>query len=291
MVTDRVMRPTAVNLMPGLRDGDGARLAKVLNNEEELANRSGPVLARAPDAAADVSVTAIQTAPETAHGVADQTLEKASTAARPGAAATQALGPGVYGLTFPERVDVKISAVLNKATGRWSPRVLTLTGRFSMQTRLLPGQSEITGPGGNTTSANFCDQATNLSSIGNTLGNTWYVIEAVRRHEAVHAQRFAPALKDAEPTITADIQAVSIPDAPGMKKAAAVAALTADPAFQAEVTKAQQTWLASILVRVAGDHAAGGPTDKAEQKVTEPLRKTICKHAKKKKWPACPACP
>ena len=28
----------------------------------------------------------------------------------------------------------------------------------------------------------------------------------------------------------------------------------------------------------------------AEQTITEPLRKKICEHAKKEKWPACDSC-
>jgi hypothetical protein len=76
-----------------------------------------------------------------------------------------------------------------------------------------------------------------------------------------------------------------------MNKAAAIAAINLDPTFQAAVTGAQALWLAEILTRVAGDHAGGGPTDKAEHKIVDPMVKAICKTAKKKKWPACADCP
>jgi hypothetical protein len=76
-----------------------------------------------------------------------------------------------------------------------------------------------------------------------------------------------------------------------MKKAAAITALQADPAFQAAVTAAQATWLAEILTRVAGDHASGGPADVAEHRVVDPMVKAICKTAKAKKWAACATCP
>jgi len=201
------------------------------------------------------------------------------------------LGGGIYGLTFPESVDVDITAKLDKGAGTWSPEVTKLTGHFSMQTRLLPGQAEITGPSGNTTDANFCDQCTNLQSIGNTAGNTWYMISAVVKHEKVHATRFKPGLTNARTGIVTAVEAATVPDVAGMTKAQAITQLQADATFQAAVTNAQALWLAEILTLVAGDHAAGGPTDKAEQTVTEPMRKKICSHAKKQKWGACAACP
>ena len=67
-------------------------------------------------------------------------------------------------------------------------------GHYSLQARLLPGQSEVTGPGGNTTSANHGDQVTGLTTLGNTVGNNWYMLKAVKKHEAVHEKRFKPGL-------------------------------------------------------------------------------------------------
>jgi len=218
-------------------------------------------------------------------------LAKAGASVAGGAAGSIALPGGVYGLTFPENVVPTISAKLNKAAGTWSPKVSKLRGNYSIQIRLLPGQTEITGPTGNTTQANHCDQATNLASLGNTVGNTWYVLKAVRLHENVHAAHFAKAMKKAEPGITAALEAVTVPTAPKMTAAQAVTALKGDAAYQAAVVNAQALWFAAVLVEVAGDHAAGGPCDKAEKKVAEPMRKKICSFAKKKKWPACAACP
>jgi hypothetical protein len=266
-----------------------------VEGDEEESVESGPAppgsaAAGAAQRATTVEVGVEQVEPAELHAGADRSLRtKASVSVKSGAPASQALGAGDYGLTMEESVEVTIGA---KKTGAvWNPVVKKLVGRYSQQTRLLPGQTEITGPSGNTTQANFCDQATNLASIGNTVGNGWYMIKAVKRHENVHAKHFRPGLKAAEPTITAAIEAVSIPDVAGMKKAAAVTALKADPNFQAQVQAATQTWIAQDNGLLAGDHAAGGPTDKAEQTVTKPMLKKICKHAKKKKWPACAACP
>jgi hypothetical protein len=239
-----------------------------------------------------VSVQVEQTTPDTTTTSVpgpDRVLAKAAASVAAGAAPSQALNPTDYGLTFPESVVPSITAKLD-ATGNWSPTVTALQGRFSMQTRLLPGQSEITGPAGNTTDANHCDQVMNLQSLGNIAGNTWYMIAAVQRHEQVHANHFLPALVKAEPAITASLEAVTVPNTPKMTAAQAVAALKVDPGFKAAVAGAQGLWLASILVEAAGDHTAGGPCDKAEQTVTEPMRKTICDFAAAHKWTACAAC-
>lgn len=217
---------------------------------------------------------------------------KASSQVRSGAAPSNALGPSTYGLTFPERVDVDITAHLDKATGNWSPKVNKVTGHYSLQARLLPGQQEVTGPGGNTSQANFCDQVKELKALGFGAGvATWYMLNAVVKHEKVHASRFEPALKAAKPGIVSSIESITLPNAPGMTKAQAITQFRADPNFQAALVNAQQLWLAEILTRVAGDHAAGGPTDQAEHKVVDPMIKKICNHAKSKKWPNCPACP
>jgi hypothetical protein len=270
--------------------------AKVIGDEEELAKGRPDCGAgcgctrcrsdRATDREVDVVVA--ETAATRDLDASAAGLAKATTSVGAGAAPSQGLGPGVYGLTYPEKVTPTIGAKLDKTAGTWSPKVVALRGTYSLQARLLPGQTQITGPGGNTTQANCCDQATNLQSLGNTAGNGWYVLAAVRRHEQVHAKKFGKALKTAEPAITAALEAVTIPHVKGMTAGKAVKALKADPSYQAAVIAAQSTWLAAVLVEVAGDHA--GPTDAAERTVTEPMRRAICNHAKHHKWPPCPAC-
>ena len=214
---------------------------------------------------------------------------KASTNMTAAAAASIPLGAGTYGLTWPEAVDVKITACRSGAT--WSPGVIKLTGRYSLQIRLLPGQSEVTGPKGNTTAANFCSQVIGLTTLGNTAGNTWYMLKAVKRHEQQHKKHFIPALKKAKKAIVTALEAVTIAHTAGMTKSSAVTALKADAAFQAAVTGAQALWLAEILTLAAADHNPGGVTDKAEHRVVDPMVKAICKTAKAKKWAACASCP
>jgi hypothetical protein len=215
-------------------------------------------------------------------------LMKAATAVSAGAAPSIGLG-GDYGLTFPESVDAVITAT--KVGSTWKPVVTNLTGHYSLQASLLAGQSEITGPGGNTSTTNWKKQVKNLAKIGEDVGNPWYMLQAVVDHENVHASRFKPALDKAEPTITAALEAVTVPDAPGKDEAQAIVDLKASAGYKSELTKAQATWLTEILTLVAGDHNAGGPTEIAERKIVDPMRTQICAHAKKEGWGTSPDCP
>jgi hypothetical protein len=214
---------------------------------------------------------------------------KATTTVRGGAAASQAMGAGVYGLTWEESVDISIS--VKKVGATWQAVCNKLTGHYSQQTRLLPGQSEVTGVAGNTTLANYCQQVTGLNTLGNTAGNPWYMQRAVKVHEDVHAAHFGPGLVAAEPGITAGIEAVTIADVAGWKTADALTAMKADANFQAAAAAARGLWVAQNNVLLAGDHAPGGPTDTAEHTVVDPVVNRICAHAKKQGWAACPVCP
>jgi hypothetical protein len=114
---------------------------------------------------------------------------------------------------------------------------------------------------------------------------------AVVAHERLHAEKFRPALVAAVigPLETA-IAAITILNsiltpAPAVGRAF----LMLQPAFATALTNAQANWLTEILVRVTGDHAAGGPTA-AEHRIVDPMVRRICAHARRNGWPACPAC-
>lgn len=120
------------------------------------------------------------------------------------------------------------------------------------------------------------------------------MLAAITAHENVHATRFRPALVHATVTgvLRTTIEGLSVPDAPGMTEAMAIAAIQALPAFATALTTAQANWLAQILVLVAGDHAGGaGPTYVAERAVLQPMIDAICLHAKGNGWGPCPVCP
>jgi hypothetical protein len=200
-------------------------------------------------------------------------------------APSQALTPCMYGLTFPEAMNVTVDA---RCDGKQWFAVLTgLVGDFSEQVRLLPGQQEVTGPSGNTNQGNFCAQVIELNDLGHCPG-VWYMRAAVQAHEDVHLTRFLPALVAQAGTIEGTFTSLSVLDAPGKTSAQAAKEIQALPAFATAVSNAVQTWLTEILKRVAGDHNAGGPCDQAEHRVVDPMVKAICGHAKKNKWGSCP---
>ena len=74
-----------------------------------------------------------------------------------------------------------------------------LAGLWSQQTRLMPGQEEITGPSGDTTHENFCEPLRGMEMLGKEPGapngaTAWYMVEAVEAHEHVHEEHLLPAV-------------------------------------------------------------------------------------------------
>jgi hypothetical protein len=198
------------------------------------------------------------------------------------------LDPNDYGLTWPEAIQPTTGARCDGTN--WLGTLTLLQGDFSEQVRLLPGMQEVTGPAGNTTKGNFCDQVRDLDKLSHSNSGAWYMVAAIQAHEDVHLTRFLPALRHEESAIEALFTALSVPDAPGLTPAAAAAAIRALPAFSTAVSDAQQLWLKEILVRVKGDHARGGPCDVAERGVVDPMIATICAHAKANAWGVCLRC-
>jgi hypothetical protein len=200
---------------------------------------------------------------------------------------SHALGPCDWGLTFPDSVDETVVAVKDGAT--WKADPTSLRGHYSEQTRLLPTESEVTGPSGNTTAGNFCAQVGELSRLGDCPGGAWYMLSAVVAHEDVHAVHFQPALADAAGDIQSDFNAVTVPDTAGKTAATALTDLQALPAYTAAKAKMQSRWLTEVLKAAADDHK--GPAAAAEHTVVDPMIKTICDHAKANTWGACANCP
>ena len=209
-----------------------------------------------------------------------------------GAPPSRPLGPGVWGLTFEENVQVAIRAC--RTGNQWNPVVTGIQGNYSLQARLLPGVTEVTGPppGGNSTMANFCAQMTDLDAL--TLGaSNWFMLAAVTAHEHVHATRFEPALEQVAPMIETDVETLNVPHVAGMTEAQAIAQIRALPAFGAAQANALALWRAEVDIRIANDHGSGGvrsrngPTYIAELGVVNPMIMRICSHARAAGWGAC----
>lgn len=171
--------------------------------------------------------------------------------------------------------------------GQWGAILTGLKGRYSLQARLLPGQQEVTGIGGNTTPTNFCDQVTQLNALGMVLPSNWYMLQAVIAHEQVHEAHFLPALRDVALQIEASIEVLSVADT-GQGQTQAIQDIYALPEFLTAKDNAQQIWLARILILAANDH--NGPTDAAEHAVVDPMIASICAYANANNWGACPIC-
>ncbi len=209
----------------------------------------------------------------------------------PSPASVAALGSD-WGYTEDENITVTICAYRSGAN--WKAGLLTVTGNYSIQARLVAGINEVTGPGGNTAEANYCDQMNNLNSL-NPASPGWYMLGAVQAHENVHATRLLPALNHATvlPVLRNSIEALSVPHAAMMTQATAITAIKALPGFAAALVAARTNWDAQYVVLItagAGDH--GGPTDVAERAVVTPMITAICAHSRANGWAACPpVCP
>jgi len=191
-----------------------------------------------------------------------------------------------WGWTDTETVDVKAKAT--KKGKEWIAEPTDLRGNYSMRTRLVRKNAEVTGPGGNTTSDNHCKQVEQLDVLGKC-GGSWYMLAAVKAHEQVHEKRLAPALKKAGPQITTDFATVKVADAPKKTAAEALAELQGRRAWRKQVKKARTRWDTEFVTLILGDHA--GPAAAAEHTVVDPMIQKICAHAKTKAWPACASCP
>ena len=200
-----------------------------------------------------------------------------------GASPSHPVGGCTYGFTYPENVNIGIDACRD-GTG-WHCILVSLAGNYSKQARLLPGQQEVTGPGGNTSRMNFCPQATELNALGGCPG-IWYMLRAVEDHESVHEGHFLPAFRTVAPQIETEIETLGVPDT-GQSAAEAIAAIQALPGFTNGTAHAQQLWLGEILNLAAGDHS--GPTDAAEHAVVDPMVTAIC--ASSSILGTCPVCP
>jgi hypothetical protein len=201
-----------------------------------------------------------------------------------GAKASTKMGPDQWGLTWPESIDVTIDA--HKDGSSWRPVVTDLVGRFSVQSRLLPGVRQVRGPGRNTTEANFRQQIADLNSLappGQPV--QWYMIEAVEAHEAVHARLMDPAFQAIAPRTIAALEAVTIQDDGRMDAKRAAHSLEKDPAFTQALADRLFMWQLDTGTAGLDDHDPSGPTKAAERVVVDQMILAIRAEAAREGWP------
>jgi hypothetical protein len=190
--------------------------------------------------------------------------------APPGGNGFSILDPGDYGVTDTETVDVTLTA--HQAGGNWHAAVTDMVGNYSKIIQSPPGggRTEVTGPGGNTTPANYFQQARQLDRLG---GPSWYMASAVDAHESVHEVRLLPALQDIEVQVQALFSALSVPVAGAADAATAVTQIKALPGYAAAVARLRPLWDARYVARITGDHNI--LTDIAEHTVVDPMVRSI----------------
>ena len=209
---------------------------------------------------------------------------------QPGAVPTPDMPFGVLGKTFPENIDVRLELLDNGAT--WQPVLTGVTGNYSIQTRLLPGISEVTGPGGNTNEENYCDQIRDLSNLSLAYSE-WYMEDAILAHEREHASKIREALID--PSVLGhlekSIQEISIPkSAITINEILAEVMIRLDPKFQDMVLDVELNWIDQFILLLSDDHGipnGTGPAYDAERKIVNPMKRKIWNHAKANRWSSC----
>lgn len=195
--------------------------------------------------------------------------------------------PTYWGLTLAENINVDITACSDGTN--WHAIVLSITGNYSSQVRLLPNVKEVLGPGGNTLQSNFCDQVSDLIKLSQSATN-WYMISAIQAHEDVHVKMLQPALESAVVGIEPLFETLTIIDN-GQTLQQAVSQIKSSPEFQIDISKAQDYWRISIDILDPMIEVLSAPQYTAERNIAYPMVLNICNFAKAQMWGLCAACP
>ena len=202
------------------------------------------------------------------------------------AAQVASMGACTWGITSPDNLG--ISTQTCRDGPNWRLVVTQVNSVVRSHSRLLAGQREPV-PDVNTTAGNFCNQVTELDTLGVCPG-AWYMIRAVFAHENVHVHEWLDNFTtDWNPLETA-IEGLTVPAAGATaSRAAATTALRADPIF----VNARDT------SRAGGNFPTfwalpdpNANTNAAETAVVTPRIQWICKTAGWRGWgpAACPVC-
>ncbi|WP_443937953.1 hypothetical protein [Pedobacter sp. MW01-1-1] len=192
--------------------------------------------------------------------------------------------PNVWGLTRQESLNIQIGA--SKSNSTWTAVLLSVTGNYSVQGRLIPGCSEI----GESNSVNYCTQVQDLKTLGNANG-LWYMLSAVQAHENVHVSRGYPALQNILYSTRDNVINLTVPDS-GQSKSQAISELTSLANFQLIQNNALANWRIQCDLYAVTDHANNGPCDLAEHAIVDPIGVSICNLTNTyPSWPICTSCP
>lgn len=217
------------------------------------------------------------------------------------------LPPGFMGLTMPESIAIEFTVCNDN--GVWKPVLTKVFGRYSKTVNMGTVQ-EITGIGGNTTSANYCAQIFGLTKIPPN-GIQWFMQSALEAHEEVHESRMLPTLTTDGTTITPlelielrlESQDYFITDN-GQTVNDVIASVTALIESSHLLLAAHDYWLQLAIEQGDKDHkvtydaTTGHPIIQgaaylAELPITQPMKTAICEYASQNLlngWTMCQYC-
>ena len=202
------------------------------------------------------------------------------------AAQVAGMGACTWGITSPDTLGISTQTCRDGAN--WRLVITQVNSVVRSHSRLLAGQREPV-PDVNTTAGNFCNQVTELDTLGVCPG-AWYMIRAVFAHENVHVHEWLDNFTaDWNPLETA-IEGLRVPAAGATaSRAAATAALRADPVF---VNARDTSRAGGNFGTFWGIPDPNANTNAAETAVVTPRIQWICKTAGWRRWnPAgCPVC-
>jgi hypothetical protein len=189
-----------------------------------------------------------------------------------------------WGITAPD--PLKVATLTCRDGAVWRLRVTGVVSDIRTFSRQLAGQVAPTRA--NSTAANFCGQVTDLDTLGVSGAGHFYMLDAVRAHEAVHVQEWKTSMGSNWPAQKAIIEGLSVPASGATRKrAAARAAMRGSAAFK----NALQTGVANYPA-FWGIPDPNPQTNAAERVVVTPQIRHLCVNARNRGFgpSACPVC-
>lgn len=193
------------------------------------------------------------------------------------AAQIAAMTPCLWGITAPDPLRVRTRVCRDGAV--WRLRVTGVVSVIRTFSRLLAGEREPTVR--NSTAGNFCNQVTDLDALGNCPpGPHWYLLAAVRAHEAVHVEEWKSSMGTDWPTQKAIIEGLNVPRAGATRsRTRAHRAMRASPAFAAAVQTGGANYPAFWAIPDPNTN-----TGAAERVLVAPRIRQLCVNARSRGW-------
>ncbi|MBT6228772.1 MAG: hypothetical protein HOI47_19190, partial [Candidatus Scalindua sp.] len=156
------------------------------------------------------------------------------------------------GITEDHHITITICAYRSGAN--WKAALLTVKGYYSILVKLIGNEEEVTGPFGNTTEENYCQQINDLNTISKELDMgspvvpaapdtvSWVILDATVKHEEVHASTLKPALDAILEPLSIIVGELEVPHIDGMTQETAITAIQFLPEYLAALVEGRDLW-------------------------------------------------